>query len=300
MSLKNEIWTLERGEAGYPVALEDLQDRAPDRLYGIGDGDLVSSLDPSEAVTIVGARRASDYGSQLAFELAADLAGAGLLVVSGMAFGCDAAAHNGALSVDSPTIAVLAGGPDYVYPPSKGSLHGQICATGAVISEVEPGRAPFKWGFPARNRIMAALSRLTVIVEGSEQSGTRITATEATDLGRDVCAFPGRVGSRLSALPHELIRDGATLVRGAQDVLDIMLGVGQVQLRRLGPSLDDDLASALVALESGSETCDAIAIACGLDGGAAAVAMARLEIMGYVRSDALGRLQRSALAAPER
>lgn len=292
------IWSIERGGEGYPPALEDLQERAPERLYGLGDRDLIAGLSVDEAVTIVGARRASSYGSRIAFDLGAELSSAGLIVVSGMAFGCDAAAHSGALQAGRPTVAVLAGGPDVAYPPSKASMHERICETGAVISELEPGEIPRKWGFPARNRIMAALSRLTVVVEGRSQSGTRITATQATDLGRDVVAVPGRVGSKLSELPHELIRDGAYLVRDSQDVLDAILGVGEVALRRLGPPLDPHLSTALEALEAGSETCDAIALACGCDGGDAAVAMARLEIMGYVRSDQLGRFQRSALAEP--
>jgi DNA processing protein len=294
----DEIWTLERGDAGYPVALEDLQERAPDRLYGIGDRSLVTGLAAEEAVTIVGARRASGSGRQLSSELAFELASAGLMVVSGMAFGCDAAAHQGALAAGKPTIAVLAGGPDVVYPPSKTGLHRSIADSGAVISEVEPGETPRKWGFPARNRIMAALAGLTIVIEGSERSGTRITADEATGLGRNVGAVPGRVGSKLSELPHELIRDGATLLRGAQDALDLMLGVGQVTLRRIGPALEPHLAAVLAALEEGCETCDAVAVTCGLDGGDAAVSIARLEILGYARSDQFGRLERSALSAP--
>lgn len=298
MKTGREIWTVERGELGYPVALEDLGEDAPERLYGLGDRELISDLEAEAAVTIVGARRASSYGSGLAFELGAELSSAGLTVISGMAFGCDAAAHSGALHSGQPTIAVLAGGPDVVYPPSKTAMHAQIRGTGAIVSEVEPGEIPRKWGFPARNRIMAAMAGFTVVVEGSSKSGTRITADKALELGRGVAAIPGRVGAKLSGLPHELIRDGATLVRGSQDVLDLMLGVGEVELRRVGPPLDPHLAEALEALEEGAETCDAIALACGCDGGAAAVAMARLEILGYVRSDALGRLQRSALAAP--
>lgn len=299
MAAATEIWTIERGEDAYPAALEDLEERAPARLYGLGDRELVAELGVDEAVTIVGARRASSYGTRLAFEIGGELASAGLTVVSGMAFGCDAAAHSGALDVGKPTIAVLGGGPDVVYPASKSAMHAQICATGAVISEYEPGFIPRKWGFPARNRIMAALSRLTLVVEGSVQSGTRITATEAERLGRDVGAIPGRVGTKLAGLPHDLIRDGAGLIRGSQDVLDLMLGVGAIELRRVGPSLEDPmLVAALEALESGAETCDSIALSCGCDGGTAAVAMARLEILGYVRSDPLGRFQRSALAAP--
>lgn len=298
MSGADRIWRLERGQDGYPAALEDLQERAPLRLFGLGDRDLVGELRVDEAVTIVGARRSSEYGARTAFELGADLASAGLIVVSGMAFGCDAAAHAGALHSGKQTIAVLAGGPDVVYPPSKAAMHARICETGAVISEVEPGETPRRWGFPARNRIMAALSSMIVVVEGGVQSGTRITATEAEDLGRDVAAVPGCVGTKLSGLPHELIRDGATLARDSQDVLDEMLGVGRVELRRVGPPLEATLAAVLEALELGAETCDAVALRCDCDGGSAAVALARLEILGYARSDALGRFQRSTLAAP--
>jgi DNA processing protein len=292
------IWTLRRGQPGYPPALEDLE-RPPEQLWGIGERELVASLEPGRTVTIVGARRVGEHGRALAASIACDLAGAGLVVVSGMAYGCDSAAHEGALVGGGETIAVLAGGPDVVYPRSKRSLYRRILAGGgAVISERPPGTAPERWAFPERNRIMAALSCLTLVVEARAASGTRITADEAIKLGREVAAVPGSVTSSLAELPNQLIRDGAALVRDAQDVLDLILGVGVAAVERTGPPLDDELAAVLAAVERGAASPDALALAAGLPGDAASVALARLELMGYVTTGELGTIARTSLRPP--
>ena len=193
-------------------------------------------------MTIVGSRRASSYGLGVAEELGRLLAAAGLVVVSGMARGIDAAAHRGALAAGGTTLAVLGGGADVVYPASERRLYREILASGAAISEAPPGQRPEPGAFPKRNRIMAALGAITVVVEAAQPSGSLITARRALDLGRHVGAIPGPVTSRVSEGTNDLIVDGAGLIRGAQDVLDRLLGVGIEAVRRCGPPLEPDLA----------------------------------------------------------
>jgi DNA processing protein len=297
-------WAIDRNDPHYPAGLHDLAHKppgAPAAIHGIGERDAVSGLEPGTAVTVVGARRASAYGLQVAEELARDLAAAGLVVVSGMAHGIDAAAHRGALAGGGITVAVLGGGPDVVYPPAQRRLYARILERGgAVVSEHPPGTRIERWCFPARNRVMAALAKVTIVVEATERSGTRITSDWALDLpDREVGAVPGPVNSRLSAGPNALLADGAFAVRDAQDVLDRMLGVGAVRVRGVGPALEPDLTRVLDLVEAGEGTCDALAVAGGLPPGDAAIALVRLELLGYVRADAGGRYWRTPLAAPE-
>jgi DNA processing protein len=289
-------WRLGRGEPGYPPSLLDLDEAAPKELYGCGQSAVVGEeLASRRAVTIVGSRRASSYGLHVAEDLGRLLAAAGLVIVSGMALGIDAAAHRGALAAGGTTIAVLAGGPDVVYPQSKRALYREIVRTGAVVSEAPPGRRPESWAFPVRNRIMAALGTMTVVVEAAQPSGTLITAGKALELGRALGAVPGLVTSRLSEGANGLIADGAVTVRGAQDVLDCLFGAGAQGPRRLGPALDPELAGVVELVERGASTCDAVARGLGAAGGEAAVALARLELLGYLRTDASGRYQRTTL-----
>jgi len=224
----SECWSVCRHQHRYPVALG--QDEAPAALFGRGDPQLLGHLRPEHAVAIVGARRASSYGREVARQLGRDLAEAGLAVVSGLAFGIDACAHRGALE-SGLTVAVLGCGADVAYPASHRSLWRRIGESGLVLSELPPGTGAWRWGFPARNRIMAALAGMTVVVEAVERSGSLVTADFAAALGYTVGAVPGPVGSRVSAGPNSLLADGATLVRDAQDVLDAMLGPG-VRRRR--------------------------------------------------------------------
>jgi DNA processing protein len=291
-------WTVGRGEPGYPSALLDLGAEAPDRLFGCGNRGAVSGLELDHTVTIVGSRRASSYGRRVAEDLGRLLAGAGLVVVSGMARGIDAAAHRGALAGGGITLAVLGGGADVVYPTSERRLYRDILSSGAVVSEAPPGRRPEAWSFPKRNRIMAALGAITVVVEAAQPSGSLITARQALGLHREVGAIPGPVTSRVSEGTNDLIADGAALIRGAQDVLDRLLGVGIEGIRRCGPPLEPELARAAEAVELGGSTGDAVAAASGLAAGDAAVALARLELLGYVETDAAGRYMRTALVPP--
>jgi DNA processing protein len=215
-------------------------------------------------------------------------------VVSGLAFGIDACAHRGAIEAGL-TVAVLGCGADVAYPAAHRSLWRQIGERGLVLSELPPGSGAWRWTFPARNRIMAALSGMTVVVEAAERSGSLITADLAMDLGRDLGAVPGPVGSRLSAGPNNLLAGGACLVRDAQDVLDAMLGPGAGRIERAGPPLDAAQQAVLEALELGAETCDGVAADLGLTGGEAAARLADLESHGYVNCSLVGVYTRTSL-----
>ena len=206
-----------RCQDAYPAGLRDLPD-PPAVLHVLGDPAL---LDGRDAIGIVGSRRCSPYGEEMARSLGRGLAAAGVVVVSGMALGVDSAAHEAAVGT-GPTVAVLATGVDRPYPARKRQLHSRIAATGCVVSEMPPGFAPHRWGFPARNRIIAALSQGTVVVEGTAKSGSLITSDFAAELGRFVAAVPGRVTATQAAGPNLLIKTGAELVRDAGDVLDLL------------------------------------------------------------------------------
>jgi DNA processing protein len=233
----------------------------------------------------------------VARELGRELACAGVVVVSGMAFGIDACAHRGALETGR-TVAVLGCGADVAYPAAHRSLWRRIADEGLVLSELPPGTGAWRWAFPARNRIMAALAGMTVVVEAARRSGSLITADLAADLGRDLGAVPGPVGSSLSAGPNSLLAGGACLVRDAQDVLDAMLGPGAERLERSGPPLRRELAEALGAVERGADTCDSLAAELDVSGAEAAAALADLEALGYVTCSLVGVYSRTGQPAP--
>jgi DNA processing protein len=290
-------WGCCRHDPRFPAGLRDAAD-APWMLFGRGEPALLNELEPSATVTVVGSRRASSYGRDVAMALGRELAAAGLVVVSGLAFGVDGCAHRGALDAGR-TVAVLGCGVDVAYPASHRALWRRICERGLVLSELPPGTGVWRWTFPARNRIMAALAGMTVVVEAAERSGSLITADLAADLGRDLGAVPGPVGSRLSAAPNALLAGGACVVRDAQDVLDAMLGPGARRVRAAGPALSAGAASVLAAVENGVGTCDAVAAELAIPGSDAATALAELEACGYVSCTALGAYTRTALQAPE-
>jgi DNA processing protein len=302
VSTPRHVWAIERGDAGYPQSLCDLDRPERPRLHGCGRRDVVAGLERHAAVTIVGTRRPSAYGLRVAERLGRELAAAGLVIVSGMARGIDAAAHRGALAARGTTIAVLANGPDVVYPPVNASLYERIIETGAAISEHPAGCEARRHHFPERNRIMAALGGAVLIVEAAQPSGTMITADRALRLGRNVGAIPGQVGVRVAAGPNDLIRDGAYLIRDARDVLDLVYGVGveprKAPTPRPGPTLDAALRALLDRVRSGSATVDRLALDGELEPREAAIGLARLELLGYVRADALGCYAPTDLAAP--
>lgn len=280
-----------RHDDRYPAALRDLGD--PPAVVHVrgGPGMLQRLLSP--AVAVVGARRASSYGLEVARALGRGLASAGITVVSGMALGVDSAAHAGALEVGGPTLAVLAGGADVPYPATKRTLYRRLAATGAIVSEMPPGTGAWRWCFPARNRLIAALGQATVVVEAGERSGSLITAQIAQQLGREVCAVPGHVTATMAAGTNALLFDGAGLVRDAQDVLDRVLGAGTVAVPRPdGRELAPSLRRLLEAVSNGRDTLAALATPEG-DVEEALVGLAELELQGYVRRGPGGRYART-------
>jgi DNA processing protein len=303
----SKVWEAAREAPDYPPGLLDLREREQPCLYGVGDRSALARLASEPVVTIVGARRASAYGLRVAEELARELAVAGVIVVSGMALGIDSAAHRGALAGGGATVAVLAGGPDRAAPASNAGLYRQIVAGGAVVSEREPGSRVEPRHFAERNRIMAALGQVVVIVEAAQPSGSMITADVALKLDRDVGAVPGQIGVRVAEGTNDLIKECAHLVRGAGDVLDLLFGVGAdaagkprgAPAPRRGPALEPELVAVLDLVTAGAAGVDGVAGAGGLDVRDAAVALARLELLGYVHVGALGGYAATGLLPPE-
>lgn len=204
---------LELGTDGYPAMLSELPD-APARLFVKGDLDVLRA----PALAIVGSRNPTRGGEQNAFEFARFMAGAGFVIVSGLASGIDAAAHRGAIAAGGFTVAFLGSGVDIVYPASNRDLAHQVAANGALVSEFPLGAEPRRAYFPQRNRLISGLSLGTLVVEAARRSGSLITARLAAEQGREVFAIPGSIHNPLSRGCHRLIRDGAKLVESADDV----------------------------------------------------------------------------------
>lgn len=205
------------GEADYPLSLSQIDD-APPALSVRGDITILSRA----GIGMVGARNASTNGRRLAETMARDLTDSEVAIVSGLARGIDTAAHNGALAANGMTIAVMAGGVDVVYPPENEALYHRIVETGVVVSEMPPGLKPQARHFPRRNRVVSGLSLGVVIVEAAQRSGSLITARMAGEQGRDVLAVPGSPLDPRAYGANRLIREGATLVRDAEDVMEII------------------------------------------------------------------------------
>lgn len=217
------------GDEEWPAGLTALT-RPPYAIYVRGH-PLVPLV--NDSVALVGSRACTEYGATVAFELAHAVSGRGLTVVSGAAYGIDAAAHRGALGAGAPTVAVLACGLDRIYPSGHRALLAEIAATGAVLGEVPIGWAPLRWRFLARNRIIAAMTLGTVVVESGLRSGSQSTATQAFHLQRLVGAVPGPVTSATSAGCHQLIRSHkAEIVTDCADLLELM---GKLGLYAPGP-----------------------------------------------------------------
>jgi DNA processing protein len=277
------------GAPEYPRHLRTIHD-PPAGLFVAGR----CAPDPTAAVAVVGARRCTDLGRESAREIGRGLGLAGVAVVSGAARGIDAAAHEGALSAEAQTVAVLGCGIDVVYPKGSRDLLERIGKAGTIVSEYPPGVPPDPRNFPARNRIVAGLCSATVVVEGAEGSGSMITADHAMEFGRDVFAVPGPVNSPLARVPLQLIRDGATMIRDARDLLeDLGLERGSEEAaerleltateratlgRLAGPTLPDRLAT-----ELGLGVAEVVGV------------LMRLELRGLVR--AVGGRYEATLAA---
>jgi len=271
-------------DAGWPEALAPMWD-PPLALYAEG-----AALPPARAVAIVGSRRCTPYGTALARRIAADLARRGWWIISGLARGIDQAAHEGALEGEGWTAAVLGHGLERTHPPEALPLRRRIAERGCVLSEFPIGRPPDRQSFPQRNRLVAALCQAVVVIETDNEGGSLITARFAMDLGRPVCAAPGRADSPASRGCHALIRDGATLVTCADEILEEL---GELPGTRARPEKTDDGGAGHPWLRhfSGGEPQDAesLAQAAGCDLSAAAVALTQLEIEGRLRRRLDGR-----------
>jgi DNA processing protein len=275
----------------YPTRLTDLVD-APavlfvaggvERLVAMAGGDLE---DGPRAVAVVGTRRASPDGLEVATSLGRGLAAAGVTVVSGMALGVDSAAHGGAVVAGGRTIAVLAGGADVPYPRNKARLYERIVSDGCVVAELPPGFVARRWCFPARNRIIAALAHTTLVVEAARRSGSLITAEIATDLGRDVGAVPGPVTAWRSAGTNALLRDGATVIRHASDALDLAVGIDCHEPAAV--HLPPRLRELLTEVSDGRDTLAALTSAPN-EVHATLAGLTELELLGHLRRVAGGR-----------
>jgi len=276
----------------YPERLRELPD-PPAVLHVAGSP---AALPDGEAVAIVGARRATPYGLEVSRSLGRGLTSAGLPVVSGMALGIDSAAHAGAHEARpaaAAPVAVLAGGAETAYPARMRGLHARLIAAGAVVSEMPPGFTAHRWCFPARNRIIAALSTITIVVEAATKSGSLITADLATDLGRVIAAVPGPVTSRYSAGSNELLHAGAAVIRDARDALDLAFGADAPPLPPTAPvaPLDPAQRRVLDAIERGDGTLAELASTMD-EARAASRTLSELELLGLVRRGFGGRYVR--------
>lgn len=260
-----------------PVFLELLHD-PPVALYVTGH----RLTDLQDRVAVVGARNCSPLGNEVAMSIGAGLGGVGACVVSGAARGIDAGSHRGALAAGGTSIAVLGSGHDLPYPKGSAQLVERIAAAGAVISEYAPGVVAEPFRFPARNRLVAVLGRALVVVEGARGSGSMISVDHALDLGRDVFAVPGPVASPLAEVPLALIREGATMIRGADDLLDD-LGYAARLLTEAPPNLEGHDRRVYDAL-GGAAIPDALAASTGLPISSVVTILLSLELKGLVRS----------------
>jgi DNA processing protein len=282
-----------RHDPRYPPALVACAG-GPRMLHVAGGVARLQELLREPAVAIVGTRAASDYGLETAYGLARDLAASGVTVIAGLADGIAAAAHTGALDAGGPTLTVMAGGVDTCRPASRRELHRRLLKSGCAVAELPCGSGPGGWHRAARSRIVVALARVVVVVEASERRGELVPAQLARAMNRTLAATPGRVTSPLAAGPHALLREGALLVRGAQDVLDALYGVGtrraakppRDRATRERAALEPELRTVLDRVGAGQDTLPKL-VASGAGERETLVALAKLELAGHVvRGDA--------------
>lgn len=277
------VWTA--SDEHFPPALDDLH-APPVCLYALGDR---ATLD-APVVAIVGTRAASAYGERITAELAGALAAAGACVVSGMARGVDARAHRAALDAGGRTVAVLGTGIDVPYPAQHAALHAAIASRGLLLSELGPGASAQAGSFPKRNRVIAALAEVTIVVEAGVRSGALITADCALELGRTVAAVPGPIDAAASAGSNLLVRDGAIAITSVDDALALL------RLSRPAPARDRELTGdervVWDALAGGPLDVDALAARSSLPARQCLAAITALELHGAVACELTGEIRR--------
>ncbi|MFI8929885.1 DNA-processing protein DprA [Streptomyces sp. NPDC053474] len=293
-------------DAEWPAQLDDLGDARPVGLWVRGRPSL--RIWALRSVALVGARACTEYGAHMAASLGAGLAERGWVVVSGGAYGVDGAAHRGALGAGGATVAVLACGVDRPYPRGHTQLIGRIAEQGLVVGELPPGDHPTPSRFVLRNRVIAALTRGTVVVEAAYRSGALVTARAARELGRFTMGVPGPATSGLSAGVHELLRGDAILVTDAAEVAELVGDMGELAPRRRGPVVPRDLlapgaARVLAALPArGAAAVSEVARGAGTSADDAVARLYELRSLGFVEREGDGwQLTRQAFlsAFPE-
>jgi DNA processing protein len=281
-----------RTDADYPQALTELQ-RPPESIFTIGDESILG-MAPNRLVAIVGTRDASSYGVRVAAALAEAFTAAGIGVVSGLARGIDSTAHRAALEAGGKTIAVMGTGVDVPYPAAHRGLHAEIAAKGLVVSENEPGTPAVQGCFPRRNRIIAGLARVTIVVEAPYKSGAINTATQALEAGRVVAAVPGPIDSPRSAGANLLLRDGAQVIHSIDDAL-MLYGMSRGR-RDEGPTLGALETAVWDALAAGPAPMELLTDRAGLTVRQVLEGVARLELTGMVRQQPGGSIERMRIA----
>ena len=277
--MENGVSVVTYNDPGYPPLLRQIAD-PPCLLYAKG----AMAYDMAPAIAIVGTRNPTHYGLRMAESISRDLSAAGVIVVSGMARGCDMAAHRGALSAGGLTAAVLGTGVDIAYPKENKRLYEEIAGQGQVVSEFPMSTPPAPYTFPQRNRIIGGMSMATLVIEAPLKSGALMTARFALDYNRDVLACPGQASSMKSSGSNKLIKDGAFLVESAQDVLDALsLKPGKEKNRT--PDLSPDELLLYQALGDETLHIDSLVDRTGLGAGRASAALLDMELKGVVRQD---------------
>lgn len=278
----NRGWALLPSSEQWPRGLNDLGWAAPPMLWGIGDRSTLPRLQRS--VSVVGSRGATGYGDWVTTDLCCDLAERGYAIVSGGAYGIDGIAHRATLNASGTTFAVMAGGVNRFYPSGHAELLGKVAESGAVLSELAPNAMPTKWRFLQRNRLVAALSQVTVVVEAGKRSGSISTANHAESLSRPVAAIPGPVTSSASVGTNRLIAEGfATLVTCGADVAVLAGDRETLDLSQAWDDLGDIEKRALDAIGKRPLTSSEIASQAGLAQSEVAIALANLQMLGQVR-----------------
>lgn len=283
----NRILTL--ADPDYPPQLLEISD-PPILLYVKGRVDLLSR----RAIAIVGSRNATPQGIANAEHFARSLSAAGVTIVSGLALGCDAAAHRGGLEGPGSTVAVIGTGADRIYPARNQALAHALAVEGTIVSEFPLGTPPLAANFPRRNRIIAGLARGVLVVEAAQQSGTLITARLAGEQGREVFAIPGSIHSPLSKGCHHLIKQGAKLVESAQDILEELGQPLQEEASSFegSPIPDSDTRRVLEALGFDPCNIEQLAQRCGLTADALYPILLDMELAGRIATLPGGRYQR--------
>src|SRR3954465_4486063 len=281
-----EIRRWVRGSESYPSELLDLG-HPPFELFALGSEAALAR----PRVSIVGTRNCTGYGERAAKSLTRALVRAGASVISGMARGIDAAAHRTALEEGSATVAVLGTGIDVPYPVGHRHLHRAIAEKGLVLSENPPGAKAQKGSFPKRNRIIAALAPVTIVVEAGFRSGALNTASQALELGRTVAAVPGPIDSEQSRGSNQLLRDGAVLIAEPDDAL-ALLGISSPLEKTPPPTLPDSEQKVWDAIKGGFIQIDALPAATDLSVAECLAAITSLEILGLVESTLAGEIRR--------